>query len=71
MTSPGSTKTRVTRSRPCCEPKCVVEMEEPTYLCVEAGTVDAQMAFLSGKVRVTNLAEMMRYAKAFRRARVR
>jgi acyl-CoA dehydrogenase len=53
------------------EPQCVVEMEESTFLCLEEGTVDAQMAFLSGKVRVSNLAAMMRYAKAFRRARVR
>lgn len=49
-------------------PDCVVEMDEATYLGVETGQVNAQTAFMTGKVKVSNIGEMMRYVKAFRPA---
>jgi alkylation response protein AidB-like acyl-CoA dehydrogenase/putative sterol carrier protein len=48
------------------EPDCVVEMDEATYLGVETGQVNAQVAFMTGKVKVSNITAMMRYVKAFR-----
>jgi len=48
------------------DPDCVVEMDEETYLGVETGTINPQVAFMMGKVTVSNIAEMMTYVKAFR-----
>lgn len=53
------------------EPDCRVEMKEATYLGIETGTVNPQSAFMMGKVKVSNLAEMMRFIQAFRPARSR
>ena len=48
------------------DPKCVVEMDEETYLGVETGQVNPQVAFMMGKVKVSDISEMMHYIKAFR-----
>ena len=48
------------------EADCVVEMDEETYLGVETGAVNPQVAFMMGKVTVSNINEMMRYIKCFR-----
>ena len=48
------------------EATCRVEMKEATYLGIETGTVNPQSAFMMGKVKVSNLAEMMRFIQAFR-----
>ena len=45
---------------------CEVNTSAEVYLGIERGTQDPQMAFLMGKVKVTNLGEMMRFMKAFR-----
>lgn len=49
------------------EPDCVVEMGADTYVGIETGAVNAQVAFMLGKVKVSNLQQMIRYAQAFRR----
>ncbi len=52
-------------------PDCVVETKEETYVGIETGSVSPQVAFMMGKVKVSDLAQMMRFAKAFRPARTR
>lgn len=47
---------------------CLVEMKEDTYLGIESGKVNPQVAFMMGKVKVSNIGELMRFAKAFRPA---
>lgn len=49
------------------KPTCVVSTDEETYLGIETGRVRAESAFFEGKVTVSNLNEMMRFLKAFRR----
>lgn len=48
------------------EASCVVEMDEETYLGIETGQINPQVAFMMGKVKVSDIGEMMRYIKAFR-----
>jgi alkylation response protein AidB-like acyl-CoA dehydrogenase/putative sterol carrier protein len=50
------------------EADCLVEMDEETYLGVETGQLNPQVAFMMGKVKVSNIGEMMKYIKAFRPA---
>ncbi len=45
---------------------CVVQSSEKVYLGIESGSQSAETAFLMGKVKVSNLSEMMKYVKAFR-----
>lgn len=47
-------------------PDCVVEMSQETYLGLEAGTLDPRSAFLSGRVKVSNLGQMIRFIESFR-----
>ena len=46
-------------------PTCTVEMKEATYIGIETGTVNPQAAYMMGKVKVSRLAEMMRFIKTF------
>lgn len=46
---------------------CVVKTSEETYVGIELGKVPAEAAFLMGQVKVSNMSEMLRFAKAFRR----
>jgi putative sterol carrier protein len=48
-------------------PSCTVSMKEDTYLSIESGETDPQMAVLMGKVKISNLAAMMKFAKCFDR----
>jgi putative sterol carrier protein len=45
-------------------------MPADVYVAIERGTLDAQAAFMSGKARASNLMEVMRYGRAFRKATV-
>lgn len=45
---------------------CVVTTTEAVYLGIETGRQNPQTAFLTGKVKVSNLVAMTRYIKAFR-----
>ncbi len=49
-------------------PNCTVEMKEETFIGIGTGVVNPQVAFMMGKVRVSDMAQMMRFAKAFRPA---
>ena len=45
---------------------CVVQTTEKVYLDIESGRQNPETAFLMGKVKVSNVATMMKYTKAFR-----
>lgn len=49
---------------------CAVSMKEAVYLGIERGETDPQIAVLTGKVKISNLAAMMKFAKCFERARI-
>jgi len=46
---------------------CVVRAKAETYLSLELGELNPQMALMTGKVKVSDLSEMMRFAKCFRK----
>ncbi len=48
-------------------PKCVIKTKEKTYVALETGEANAQMALMMGKVKVSNLAAMMEFSKMFRK----
>lgn len=45
---------------------CLVQMDQATYLGVETGRLNPQVAFMSGKIKVSDIAKMMTLAQAFR-----
>lgn len=45
--------------------KCVVTTSEETFIGILDKSVNAQMAVFTGKLKISNLSEMMKYAKAF------
>jgi alkylation response protein AidB-like acyl-CoA dehydrogenase/putative sterol carrier protein len=47
-------------------PDCVVRMKEKTYRGLLDGSVNPRAAFLTGRIKVSSLSEMMRFASAFR-----
>jgi putative sterol carrier protein len=49
-------------------PSCIVRMKAETYIGIESGSVNPQAAFMTGRVKVSDLAQMMRYIKSFRPA---
>jgi len=49
------------------EPKCIVKTKAKTYLKIESGKTNSQTAFMLGKIKVSNIAEMMQYTKMFRK----
>ena len=49
-------------------PDCALRMDQETFLGIENGSVDPKWAFLFGKIRVSNLEELLRFVRAFRRA---
>ncbi len=51
------------------EPDCLVRMSAGTYVGIESGAVNPQVAFMMGKVKVSDIAQMMRYVKVFEPAR--
>jgi len=48
-------------------PSCVVKTSAKTYVELETGKANPQMALMMGKVKVSNISEMMKFAKCFRR----
>lgn len=48
-------------------PTCAVRAKEEVYLSLELGELNPQMALMTGKVKVSDLSEMMRFAKCFRK----
>ena len=47
------------------DPKCVVRANEETFNKLVSGDLNPMMAVLTGKVKITNQGEMLRYAKLF------
>ena len=47
------------------EPACVVRMNEKTWLGVETGKKNPMIAFVKGRIKVTNVGQMRRYDRAF------
>lgn len=47
------------------EADCAVRMSEETFLSIETGKRDPVTAFVSGKVRITNIGRLRRYDAAF------
>ena len=47
------------------EPTCVVRANEETFKKLVAGDLNPMMAVLTGKVKISNQGEMIRYAKIF------
>ena len=48
-------------------PDCVLTTDAKTYVALETGQLDAQSAFMEGKLKVSNIAAMMQFAKCFRK----
>ncbi len=53
------------------EPDCEVRMKAATYVGIETGRDNPQVAFMMGKIKVSDISLMMRYVKAFRPVRRR
>jgi NAD(P)-dependent dehydrogenase (short-subunit alcohol dehydrogenase family)/acyl dehydratase len=47
------------------EPTCVVTVDEATYAAVVSGTEKAEKAFMAGKIKASNLGDMMKLGSAF------
>jgi alpha-methylacyl-CoA racemase len=48
-------------------PSCVVKTSAKTYIELETGKANPQMALMMGKIKVSNISEMMKFAKCFRK----
>jgi len=48
-------------------PECVVETSDRLYRDIELGRANAEVAFMTGKIKVSDLVEMMKFIKSFRR----
>lgn len=47
------------------EPACVVRTSEDNFIKLIQGDLNPMMAILTGKVKISNQGEMLRYAKIF------
>ena len=47
------------------EPKCVVESTDENYSDAEWGKINAQMAVMFGKIKVSNIGSMMKFVEMF------
>ncbi len=47
------------------EPSCVLSMTAKTYVGVETGKKNPMVAFLKGRIKITNVGQMRRYDRAF------
>ena len=47
------------------DPKCTIKAKESDLMGVVNGTVNPMMAVMMGKLKISNLGEMQKYAKAF------
>jgi len=48
-------------------PECVVRTSDRLYRDIELGKANAEVAFMTGKIKVSDLVEMMKFIKSFRR----
>lgn len=49
------------------EANCVVETDDETYVAVETGKINPQEAFMTGKIKVSDLMSMMNFGGLFKR----
>ena len=49
------------------EAKCIVNVSDKAYHDIELGKMKPEWAFMTGKIQMSDLAEMMRFTKMFRR----
>ncbi len=49
------------------DPNCVVETDDETYVAVETGKLNPQEAFMSGKIKVSDLMQMMAFGGLFKK----
>lgn len=49
------------------EANCLVETDDETYVAVETGKINPQEAFMTGKIRVSDLMSMMTFGGLFRK----
>lgn len=47
------------------EPKCVISCKDKVYEDIELGKTNAQMAFMMGKIKVSNVMAMMKFIESF------
>ena len=47
------------------EPKCAIETSDENYVDAETGKINAQMAVLMGKIKVSNIGSMMKFVEMF------
>ncbi|HJW28375.1 MAG TPA: SCP2 sterol-binding domain-containing protein [Saprospiraceae bacterium] len=47
------------------EPKCVVRASDENFVSVLTGALNPMMAILTGKLKISNQSEMLKYAKLF------
>lgn len=47
------------------EPACVLSMPAKTYVAVETGKKNPMVAFLKGRIKITNVGQLRRYDRAF------
>lgn len=47
------------------EPKCVVQTKDKTYVELEYGKTNSQMAFMMGKIKISNLGAMFKFVECF------
>src|SRR5687767_6044819 len=48
-------------------PDCVIKTKASVYVDLETGKANPQTAFMLGKIKVSNIAAMMQFAKCFRK----
>jgi putative sterol carrier protein len=48
-------------------PTCEVKAKAADYIDIEMGRTNPQMAFMMGKIKISNLGEMMKFMGLFRR----
>ncbi len=49
------------------EPKCVISCKDKVYEEIELGKTNAQMAFMMGKIKISNIMAMMKFIESFER----
>jgi len=49
------------------QPSCVIHTQSTSYIQLEIGELNPQLALMSGEVKVSDLGEMMRFTKWFRK----
>ncbi|MCD8529118.1 MAG: SCP2 sterol-binding domain-containing protein [Chitinophagales bacterium] len=49
------------------DPKCVVSCKDSVYEDIELGRTNAQMAFMMGKIKISNIMAMMKFVECFKR----